>query len=307
MSESEGYIRFEGKDASEAEEFIRSINIKAFTTNKSQDDQWIAMLAGTAFTGRALRWYRTLSNSVRNSWEGLQNALLEKYQSPGEDATSIPITYAPPSSGYQATPDTTIPTAPPAAGPPPPGATSLAQPRTGRIKTKSQSSIHDGAYLCGDLSIHGVYTLTRDLSKALTVRHSPDAQSLETLVGGGTGQCYLGGQFWFESVYADFGKGKDGYLELTPIRATGGSFSSSLKQSNGVPARGEILLNFWDVGSNGTLFPHVSQHGVCYRLSPCIFNSTLSVGLTSDFVAFSKLWMGNQHSVEEVELLFEPL
>lgn len=217
-----------------------------------------------------------------------------------ENRTSIPITYAPPSSGYQATPDTTIPTAPPAAGPPPPGATSLAQPRTGRIKTKSQSSIHDGAYLCGDLSIHGVYTLTRDLSKALTVRHSPDAQSLETLVnilrllpycqspipalsrlGVVLVNAILAVNSGSSLYMPTSGREKTGkvirifainslavsidawsrYLELTPIRATGGSFSSSLKQSNGVPARGEILLNFWDVGSNGTLFPHVSQHG----------------------------------------------
>ncbi|KIO31959.1 hypothetical protein M407DRAFT_118240 [Tulasnella calospora MUT 4182] len=162
------------------------------------------------------------------------------------------------------------------------------------------------AYLCGDFSIHGVYTWTRDVSRAATVKHSPEAQSLEVLVGD-IAQCYIGAQFWFESQYTDLGKGGQGYLEVTPVKSTPAGYRSSLKQSNGQPGRGQILFSIWDVGINGALFPHVSQQGVRYCLHPCIFNSTNSLGLTSDFVAFSRLWGANVNHVEKVDLLFEAL
>lgn len=80
---SDDFLRFEGRDANEAEEFIRSVQVRAFSANRMQDDVWKSQLAATAFTGQALRWYRTLSASVKNNWEELQDAILRHYESSG--------------------------------------------------------------------------------------------------------------------------------------------------------------------------------------------------------------------------------
>ncbi|KAG8952203.1 hypothetical protein FRC04_004910 [Tulasnella sp. 424] len=57
MSETgtEDSIRFEDKDASKAEELIRSVNVRAFSAEKWKDDEWTAMFAGTAVTDQALK------------------------------------------------------------------------------------------------------------------------------------------------------------------------------------------------------------------------------------------------------------
>lgn len=71
---------------------------------------------------------------------------------------------------------------PPAAGPPAGDIILPAQSRTGRVRTVLHSDVSGTAYLCGDLSEYGIYTWTRDVSRALTVKHSPESHSLEVLV-----------------------------------------------------------------------------------------------------------------------------
>ncbi|KAG8952206.1 hypothetical protein FRC04_004913 [Tulasnella sp. 424] len=284
MSETD-FIRFEGKDASEAEEFIRSINIRAFTANKLKDDEWMALLATTAFTGQALRWYTTLSPAVRDSWDALKKALLLQYQ---PSSTTFPLT----------------PTAP-AAGPPDRNILSPAQPRTGRIRVVFESNTSGMTYLCGDLSFNGVYTWTQDVSKALIVKHSPEELSLEVL-DGNTVKCYAGAQSWDLSPQnRNLGKEGTGYLHLTPVRATSPDLTASLKYPDGRPGTGRIIARFWDVGSDGALLPLVWQYGVQYCLGVCVFTDSKELALTSDYAAFSKRWKPNE--LEKVQLRFEPL
>lgn len=284
MNETDS-IRFEGKDASEAEEFIRSVNVRAFNADKWKDDGWTAMLAGTAFTGQALRWYRSLSPAVRDSWDALQNALLSHFQPSSAASTSAPT--------------------PSVAGPPPRDIISSSQSPTGRIRVVLQSNVFGAAYLCGDLSEYGVYTWTQDVSRALSVKHSPESHMLEVLDGDAV-KSYIGAQFWNQSAgSSQLGREGKGYLEVTQVRKTSPGYTSSLKYGNGRPVTGEIIVDLWNVGSDGALLPLMWQDGVRYCLEACVFIDTKGLALTSDFATFSKHWNPNQ--VERLQLLFEPL
>ncbi|KAG8935323.1 hypothetical protein FRC01_003075 [Tulasnella sp. 417] len=69
----------EQPSGSEAEGFIQAVNRIAFAENRSQDSQWKAELASTAFSGNALQWFRSLSPQVQSDWGALQKALLQRY------------------------------------------------------------------------------------------------------------------------------------------------------------------------------------------------------------------------------------
>ncbi|KAG8950423.1 hypothetical protein FRC04_007438 [Tulasnella sp. 424] len=68
-----------GKDSTECEEWIRSIQREAFAQGKTVDKIWMAALASTRITGRALRWYSKQSDEVTSDWTQLRAAILDEY------------------------------------------------------------------------------------------------------------------------------------------------------------------------------------------------------------------------------------
>lgn len=70
---------FLGKDAIEAEAFIRSVKKKALVTGNYRDYEWTASYASTCFAGEALKWLVNLDPEVSGDWILLQRALLDKY------------------------------------------------------------------------------------------------------------------------------------------------------------------------------------------------------------------------------------
>jgi hypothetical protein len=54
---------------------------------KEDDPTWIARTAVVCFTEDALRWHVKLSKDIRNDWELLEEALLDRFPAP-EDRQS---------------------------------------------------------------------------------------------------------------------------------------------------------------------------------------------------------------------------
>ncbi|KAG9027478.1 hypothetical protein FS837_004253, partial [Tulasnella sp. UAMH 9824] len=68
-----------GRDGTECEEWIRSIHLEAFNQGRYSDKAWIAALASTRISGRALRWYCQQSEDITSDWTKLRVALLDQY------------------------------------------------------------------------------------------------------------------------------------------------------------------------------------------------------------------------------------
>ncbi|KAG9024727.1 hypothetical protein FS837_005219 [Tulasnella sp. UAMH 9824] len=72
--------QFQGKDATECEDFITAIVKLAFAQGKQRDDQWMADFAATCMVNNAMRWWSTLDEEVQGSWKLLRHAMLSKYR-----------------------------------------------------------------------------------------------------------------------------------------------------------------------------------------------------------------------------------
>ncbi|KAG9027962.1 hypothetical protein FS837_004020, partial [Tulasnella sp. UAMH 9824] len=59
--------------------FIQSIQRVAFQQNRIKDDEWIAELASTCFTDKALVWYLGLGKETQSNWTRLRVALVRHY------------------------------------------------------------------------------------------------------------------------------------------------------------------------------------------------------------------------------------
>ncbi|KAG8899611.1 hypothetical protein FRC01_010437 [Tulasnella sp. 417] len=59
--------------------FIQSVQRVAFQQNRIKDDEWIAELASTCFTDKAMLWYLGLGRETQSSWEKLRIALVEHF------------------------------------------------------------------------------------------------------------------------------------------------------------------------------------------------------------------------------------
>lgn len=70
---------FTGKDGTECEDWIQSIQREAFLRGKSNDKEWMASLASTRLSGAALRWYCAQSESTTSDWFQLRAAFLNEY------------------------------------------------------------------------------------------------------------------------------------------------------------------------------------------------------------------------------------
>ncbi|KAG8899728.1 hypothetical protein FRC00_001024, partial [Tulasnella sp. 408] len=136
-------LTFSGASGTECENFIRFVKRKAFSEQKSRDNEWMAYFASTCFTGAALRWFESLDDDTQYNWKLLSKALLAKYpatygediiptnststssaantpQPPAQNTTAYPN--QPPTASYTGNvymPGAWMPTGP-AAPPPPP-------------------------------------------------------------------------------------------------------------------------------------------------------------------------------------------
>ncbi|KAG8930085.1 hypothetical protein FRC01_003265, partial [Tulasnella sp. 417] len=76
--------------------FIQAVQRVAFQQNRIKDDGWIAELASTCFTDKALVWYFGLGKETQSSWARLRVALVQQYlipipvQAPNQNPTKPP-------------------------------------------------------------------------------------------------------------------------------------------------------------------------------------------------------------------------
>lgn len=73
------WISFAGGPNESVATFIQSIQRVAFQQNRIKDDEWIAELASTCFTDKALVWYLGLGKETQSSWARLRIALVRHY------------------------------------------------------------------------------------------------------------------------------------------------------------------------------------------------------------------------------------
>lgn len=87
---------FNGNSGAEAERFVVCVQRNARSEGKTRDQQWILDLVDSCMDGNALRWYLKRDPSIRNSWDALQLAILDKWSESGDSSSRA----ASPSSVY---------------------------------------------------------------------------------------------------------------------------------------------------------------------------------------------------------------
>jgi len=151
MPGSEDLI-FQGGDSDECEKFVFRVQRWAFEDDKDEDDQWVARFASSCLSGDAVRFYVTLDQDVRKSWERLRQALLARY----------PASH----------PNVSTPAAVPRS-PPDPIAGDI---RTGNIRIVIQGSpeqrylTHETIGEYGEHDDHGFFKAKKEISRALVVK-----------------------------------------------------------------------------------------------------------------------------------------
>ncbi|KAG8960448.1 hypothetical protein FRC05_006844, partial [Tulasnella sp. 425] len=84
-------IVFEGRDGTEAENFIRNVKSRAFKLDKQRDNEWMAAFASICFAGNALRWFESLDDETQSDWKLLRSAILAKYPAGSVDGGPSPL------------------------------------------------------------------------------------------------------------------------------------------------------------------------------------------------------------------------
>ncbi|KAG8961364.1 hypothetical protein FRC05_006232, partial [Tulasnella sp. 425] len=77
-----------GTSGAECEDFIQSIRETAWKEGKLQDALWMANFAFLHFSGHALKWHSDLSPDVKQDWDKLEKALLERWPPPADESDS---------------------------------------------------------------------------------------------------------------------------------------------------------------------------------------------------------------------------
>ncbi|KAG8964274.1 hypothetical protein FRC00_002962 [Tulasnella sp. 408] len=87
------WISFAGGSNEPVAPFIQSVQRVAFQQNRIKDDKWIAELASTCFTDKALVWHLALGKDAQSSWVKLRVALVQQYlvQEPTQAPKPSPI------------------------------------------------------------------------------------------------------------------------------------------------------------------------------------------------------------------------
>lgn len=85
MSSTPTIEPFKGANWEECDDFIRAIRATAWKEGKIRDPSWIADFASLHFSRKARSWYSRLPQDVRQDWEKLEVALVDRWTSPEED------------------------------------------------------------------------------------------------------------------------------------------------------------------------------------------------------------------------------
>ncbi|KAG9047056.1 hypothetical protein FS837_003142 [Tulasnella sp. UAMH 9824] len=248
----QGVLTFRGLGASEAKDFIQAVNRIAFAANKSQDTQWKAELASTAFSGDALWWFRNLSPKLQSDWDALQNALLQRYAPEEEELSKDYSDKDSDSATLNLGSDATF-ERPPAVF----VASRIPGPMEGYIKVISDLRT---AYIGRELNKAGILGTTSLLTNALRVRLTPDynPHNIETLNCTGPFGFLGGAHCNTQDRWYKLGPGCTGSMALTSCTADDiQSPAGSRVNGDGTPQRGPIHSAMWNMLADGTLLAQV--------------------------------------------------
>ncbi|KAG9019846.1 hypothetical protein FRB90_003436 [Tulasnella sp. 427] len=272
-----GVPDFRGGGASEVQDFIRALNRIALESGKSQDSRWKAELASTAFSGEALRWFRSLAPKVQVDWDVIQTALLKQY------APDEAIKEYPEAEGDGISLDSTRPTADEARQ---------------VIFCLHQSSIEQGWHFRDD--VDPCRRLTRQVYSGFQSTQYRNTELYRTLRVLGGAHCNTADR-WYK-----LGPGCTGSMALTSCTADDVQNPASARLNwDTAPQRAPIHSAIWSVLIDGTLIAQVYRDKVWYRLVVAWTPSYLGeLYLVSDFDSF--VASVPQHQWDQARLKFEP-
>ncbi|KAG8937579.1 hypothetical protein FRC00_003742 [Tulasnella sp. 408] len=260
-------IVFRGRDGQECEDFIRAIHKAAYAAGKLRDDAWMADVAVTCLSGRALRSYLTLEPEVKRDWSLLSLALLERYPPPDDDeemqveGSSIRQVLTP-------------------AGPQVPQLNA----RIGRIKVIGANSADFGYLGDGKTVYADGIGAGASATEAILISYVPANGLYEIEIQRSGGKAEVLGVHWADpSVSTAFGS--ENFAILTALNYEGLYRSSKL----GRPGPGYTRM--WNVLADNTLRPYLEEHGSLNPLQFFLYKPSqyqrLAVDVAADASAFA--------------------
>lgn len=224
---------FLGNDGQECEEFIRAIHNAAYAGGKIRDDAWMADLALTYFSGRALRYYDSLEPEVKRDWSLLRQALLARYPPLDDDENEA----QPRGLRMPRTPilmEGQIPS------------------RTGRIRVIGVNSVDSGYLGNGETAITTSLGAGASATEALSFCYKPGRGLSEIEIRCQNGKSQVLGLHW-EYPSPSTAMGSINYAGLTAFDCEG--TRRSRKHSRNGPGQTRI----WKVMSDNTVCPHLED------------------------------------------------
>ncbi|KAG8923030.1 hypothetical protein FRC01_013315 [Tulasnella sp. 417] len=255
-------VVFHGNSGHECEEFIRAVRKAGFQAQKIRDDAWMADYASTCLTGRALRYYETLSPEVQGDWRLLRQALLKEYPPRESD-----------NAGAQAG-GSSNPQAPtPAAAAPAPS-----QKKRGLIKVKGTDGEDFGYLGFGVAATKSSLGAGFAQDKALSVSYTSISQQFEIDIEQPSGKRKVLGIHW-NSTPTSARAAPDNYAVVTAFDCDGSN------RSSGMAYTGAGQTSVWSIMSNNTLVAYWNYGSVNSALSYMIYTSKSCESLAVDVLA----------------------
>ncbi|KAG8937220.1 hypothetical protein FRC00_007044 [Tulasnella sp. 408] len=278
-------IAFRGRDGHECEEFVQAIHKAAYAAGKLRDDAWMADLAVTCLSGKALRYYDGLEPEVKRDWSLLRPALVARYSPPDDDEDEVQA------GGYRML-QVLAPTGP---------SSPRLKARIGRIKVIGANST-DYGYLGNGKTCHEANGIAAGVSapEAIRVGYVPANKPYEIEIRRSDGRCEALGVRWLRpSPSARIGC--TDFAAITAFNYEGVYRSSKLKWS------GPGYTRIWKVMADGTVYPHLEERGSYIPLH-CIFHQasehkTHAIDVAADGGAF----VAKHSDWTLAKLLFEPI
>ncbi|KAG8950673.1 hypothetical protein FRC04_007298 [Tulasnella sp. 424] len=287
MPVEETEIVFTGSDGAEAERFINRLRRIARAEGKLRDKEWMLDLALTCLEGDALRWHSRLPREVRNDWDALEDALLEKY--PPSSPTGEPNRR----SSFEPTPAGTPTSAAGAAPAPAPAPISELTrsfiqlnlgPQTGLVKVVADDPSVSG-YLARSMDPqYSIMVTCTNAADALRIQFWPASypHGIEIL-NSATRLTWMGATHWDNSdVSAQLGKGSRASAALTTT-----SSPTSTPTSSYVGAKGPTKSGIWNVSPfDGSITASWDADGCSYNLQLVAIISKKHLFLVSNYEAY---------------------
>ncbi|KAG9032790.1 hypothetical protein FS837_002641 [Tulasnella sp. UAMH 9824] len=282
-------IIFRGVDPEEAENFIRSVKVQAFRAGKSDDQNWVATLASTAFAGKALRWYLRLPVQTRQDWDQLQEAIIENEWGRDNTSTLNSTTVAP---APAAAPPPTLSRVPAAISPQPASGSAPSHPPKSRSRAARTASVR---VIADDPSCNGYLTVDESRGRCysnptpkevFSVSWKPPFPCALQIQYNSPPKAWLGAQHLnpeHTDATGQLGPGSAEYLALTPITDLSESPFRALAHAKDYKYSGRFYVSMWNVLEDLSLVPTVKQSGCTFELAPLVLNSKFKeVILASD-------------------------